>query len=162
MKNVQNVFIQLVQKPERKVIFKRGCKAEDYFSYCEEVGCDVWGILMSMDSISREPVCLWLPEMYKKPNTSTYVQGVEVATTYDGIIPEGFDIILLPKAEYLLFRGEPFFEENYCEAISAVQHAIDKYDPTYIGYEWDDRNPRIQLEPNGKRGYIEMRAVKQK
>ena len=25
---------------------------------------------------------------------------------------------------------------------------------------WDDDQPRIQLEPNGKRGYMELRAVK--
>ena len=34
------------------------------------------------------------------------------------------------------------------------------YDPTLYGYAWDDENPRIQLEPRGERGYIELRAVK--
>ena len=58
MENLQSIFIQLVQKPERKVIIIRGIKAEDYFPYCEEVGCDVWGILTSMDSLNGEPVCL--------------------------------------------------------------------------------------------------------
>lgn len=29
-------------------------------------------------------------------------------------------------------------------------------------YCWDDSNPRIQLEPRGNRGYIELKAVKQK
>ena len=160
MENVQSVFAQLMRKPERKVILKRGVKAEDYFPYCEEVGCDVWGILTSMDSLCGEPVCLWLPEKYKKPNTSTYVQGVEVETSYDGAIPEGFDVITLPEAEYLSFQGEPFREEDYCDAISAVQSAMQKYDPSLIGYEWDDTNPRIQLEPIGNRGYIELRAVR--
>ena len=37
---------------------------------------------------------------------------------------------------------------------------MDEYDPTVIGCEWDDENPRIQLEPREKRGYIELRAVK--
>lgn len=32
----------------------------------------------------------------------------------------------------------------------------------YIVYCWDDNNPRIQLEPRGNRGYIELKAVKQK
>ena len=160
MENVQSVFAQLMRKPERKVILKRGVKAEDYFPYCEEVGCDVWGILTSMDSLCGEPVCLWLPEKYKKPNTSTYVQGVEVEASYDGAIPESFDVIPLPEAEYLSFQGEPFREEDYCDAISAVQSAMQKYDPSLIGYEWDDTNPRIQLEPRGDRGYIELRAVR--
>ena len=160
MENLQSVFVQVIQKPERKVIIKRGIKAEDYFPYCEEVGCDVWGLLTSMDSLCGEPVCLWLPQAYKKPDTSTYVQGVEVAAEYNDKQPEGFDVITLPAAEYLMFQGEPFQEENYCEAILAVQQAMNRYDPSVIGYAWDDTNPRIQLEPRGERGYIELRAVK--
>ena len=160
MENLQSVFVQVIQKQEREVIIKRGIKAEDYFPYCEEVGCDMWGLLTSMDSLCGEPVCLWLPEAYKKPNTSTYVQGVEVAADYNGKLPEGFDIITLPAAEYLMFQGEPFQEEDYCEAIVAVQQAMNRYDPSVIGYAWDDTNPRIQLEPRGERGYIELRAVK--
>jgi len=160
VKEVQSVFVQLICKPERKCIIKRGTVAEDYFEYCEEVGCDVWGILMSMDSLCGEPVCLWLPEAYKKPGTSTYVQGVEVPLDYKGTIPDGFDVITLPEAQYLVFQGEPFCEEDYSKAIAAVQHSMNHYDPSVIGYVWDDSNPRIQLEPRGERGYIELRAVK--
>ena len=159
MKEVQSVFVQLIQKPERKVILKRGISAADYFAYCGEVGCDVWGLLTSMDSLCGEPVCLWLPERYRKPGTSVYVQGVEVGADYDGVAPEGFDVITLPPAEYLMFQGEPFREEVYCEAITAVQQSMDKYDPALLGHRWDDANPRIQLEPRGERGYIELRAV---
>lgn len=159
MENVKNVFIQVIKKPERKVLIKRGKTAEDYFSYCEEVGCDVWGVLTSMDSLCGEPVCLWLPDKYKTPDTSTYVQGVETDLNYNGAIPEGFDVIKLPEAEYLMFQGEPFREEDYCEAITAVQQSMNNYDPSVIGYKWDNENPRIQLEPRGERGYIELRAV---
>lgn len=162
MENVQSVFVQLMRKPQRKVIIKRGIKAEEYFEYCAEVSCDVWGILLSMDSLCGEPVCLWLPQTYRKPGTSLYVQGVELLPEDNAPVPEGFDMIELPEAEYLVFQGEPFREENYCQAIQAVQHAISKYDPALIGYDWDDENPRIQLEPRGERGYIEMRAVKQR
>ena len=160
MKNLQSVFIQVIRKPKRKVIIKRGIKAEDYFAYCDEVSCEVWGILKSMDSLCGEPVCLWLPEAYKKPGTSTYVQGVEAEADYHGEIPEGFDVISLPAAEYLAVQGEPFREEDYSQAILAVQYAIDHYDPSVIGYEWDEESPRIQLEPRGERGYIELRAIK--
>lgn len=160
MPDLKTVFVQTVCKPERLCIIKRGVHAEDYFPYCEEVSCDVWGVLMSMRSLCGEPVCMWLPQRYKKPNTSTYVQGVEVETDYAGAVPEGFDVIRLPEAEYLMFQGEPFREEDYCEAIQAVQQAMDRYDPAVIGYQWDGENPRIQLEPRGERGYIELRAVK--
>ena len=162
MSEPKNVFIQVIHKPRRKVIIKRGIKADNYFDYCGEVGCDVWGTLLSMDSLCGEPVCLWLPEQYKLPETSTYVQGVEVAEDYDGVIPKGFEVITLPDADYLMFQGEPFDEEDYCDAIFAVQTAMDRYEPAVIGCCWDDLNPRIQLEPRGERGYIEMRAVRKK
>ena len=162
MEKVQSVFVQTVRKPARKVIIKRGVRAEEYFAYCAEVGCDVWGLLTSMDSLCGEPVCLWLPEAYKKPNTSTYVQGVEVPVDYNGVIPEGMDVIELPEAEYLQFQGEPYEEEKCGEAIGTVWNAIEKYDPAVIGYQWDRSNPRIQLEPKGERGYIELRPVVKK
>ncbi len=157
----KTVFIQRVHKAARKVILKRGKTAEEYFKYCEEVGCDVWGLLTSIKSIYGEPVCLWLPKKYQTPGTSEYVQGVEVALDYNGIVPEGFEVLLFPEAEYLMFQGEPFFEEDYCVAISALRAAIDKYDPSVMGYAWDELNPRIQLEPVGKRGYIELLPIKE-
>ena len=83
-----------------------------------------------------------------------------MAIDYDLGIPEGFDIITLPEADYMMFQGEPFLEEEYCQAIEEVQEAIGKYNPQMVGYVWDELNPRIQLEPIGKRGYIEMVAVK--
>lgn len=161
MEAVKNVFIREIQKPERKVLVKRGVKAEEYFTYCEEVGCDVWGLLTSIRSISGEPVCLWLPGAYVKPGTSVYVQGVEVAADYDGVVPEGFDVITFPACRYLMFQGEPFAEEDYCEAIGQVQAAISRYEPSAAGYRWDRDNPRIQLEPIGTRGYIELLPVRE-
>ncbi len=160
MTNVKTIFIQMVDKPERRVIIKRGVKATEYFSYCEEVGCDVWGLLKSIKSISGEPVCLWLPKNYIAEGTSEYVQGVEVPTNYSGVIPDGFDIIDLPASKYLMFQGEPFEEEYYAEAIEQVWEAIKKYNPSIIDYKWDDLNPRIQLEPIGTRGYIELLPIK--
>lgn len=160
MKEVKNVFVQIIEKPERKVIMKRGKDAKDYWKYCEEVGCDVWGLLSSIPSISGEPVCLWLPPRYISPNTSEYVQGVEVPMDYSGEIPEGFDVIELPKCNYIMFQGEPFEEAEFGEAIQQLWDAVKKYDPQPIGYRWDDTNPRIQLEPIGTRGYIELHPVK--
>ena len=158
----RNVFIQVIDKPKRKVIIKRGKTAAEYMKYCEEVGCDIWGLLVSMKSLCGEPVCLWLPEAYIKPGTSQYVQGVEVAEDYTGEIPNGFDVIELPKAQYLMFQGEPFQEEDYQQAIAEIWESEKNYDPSLIGYQWDDANPRIQLEPIGTRGYIELVPIRSK
>lgn len=161
MKSTKNIFIQLITKPERKVIIKRGKTANDYWVYCNEVGCDVWGILTSIKSISGEPVCMWLSEKYIEKGTSRYVQGVEVSCDYEGEIPDGFDEIILPTTKYLMFQGEPFEEENFGQAIEEVQDAMKKYDPTILGYKFDNENPRIQLEPIGARGYIELLPIKE-
>lgn len=158
--STKNAFIQVIEKPERKVIIKRGIKATEYWSYCNEVGCDIWGILVSIKTNFPEPVCLWLPEKYIKEGTSIYVQGVEVPVDYDGVIPEGFDIINLPPTKYLMFQGEPFEEIDFEKAIKDIWTAEEKYDPSVIGYKWDDSNPKIQLEPIGTRGYIELLPIK--
>ena len=160
LSDIRNVFIQVVEKPSRKVIIKRGVNATEYWSYCEEVGCDVWGLLTSIKSISGEPVCLFLPKELRNPATNEYVQGVEVEPDYKGQVPEGFEVIDLPASTYLLFRGEPFAEENYEDAIREIWEAEKKYNPEFIGFKWDDTNPRIQLEPRGERGYIELVPVK--
>lgn len=44
----KTIFVQVVERPKRKVLLKRGIKATEYFAYCEEVGCDVWGMLSSV------------------------------------------------------------------------------------------------------------------
>lgn len=158
--SAKSVFITVVEKPQRKVIIKRGIKATHYFEYCEEVGCDIWGILLSIKSISNEPVCMWLPKNMIKEGTSQYVQGVEVGLDYSGLIPDGFEIIELPASKYLMVQGEPFEEIDFEQAIYDVWEAEKKYDPSITGYKWDDSNPKIQLEPIGKRGYIELLPIK--
>lgn len=58
VKEIKNVFLQVVEKPARKVVIKRGREARDYWTYCEEVGCDVWGLLTSMKAIGGDPAGL--------------------------------------------------------------------------------------------------------
>ncbi|MGI6248324.1 MAG: helix-turn-helix transcriptional regulator [Acutalibacteraceae bacterium] len=154
--NTRKVTVQRIHKSARKAIVKRGIKATDYWSYCNEIGCDVWGLLTSMKSIDGEPVCLWLPEQFRNPQTNEYVQGVEVENDCSGVIPEGFDVIEFPESDYLLFCSDPYDDEEYGSAILDVQKVISEYDYTKNGYKKDDKNPRIQLEPIGTRGYIEL------
>lgn len=98
---------------------------------------------------------------YVAQDTSEYVQGVEVEVDYDGEIPEGFDVIELPACKFLMLQGEPFAEEDYEEDIDQIWRAEAKYDPATLGYQWDLENPRVQLEPRGERGYIELLPVKE-
>ena len=160
MENSKTVFVLTVEKPARKALIKRGVTAADYYQYCAEVGCDVWGYLLSIKQAIGEPVGLWLPKEMIAPNTSEYVQGVEIDANDTSPVPEGLVAIDLPAATYLRFQGEPFSEDEYESAIDEVWSAIRKFDPATAGYAWDDRNPRIQLEPVGTRGYIELVPVK--
>lgn len=159
-KQTQTVFVQVVKRPKRKLILKRGIKAENYFEYCEEVGCDVWGVLSSIKDAIHEPMGLWLPDSLKSSGTSTYVQGVEVPINYEGLVPEGYDLINLEPCDLLIFQGEPYDDENFQSAISHLWSVMKTYQPEVYGYRWaDHKAPRFQLEPQGYRGYIEGRPV---
>ncbi len=150
------IFTQVIERPARKIIVKRGATASDYFAYCEEVGCEVWGILESIAGSLYESIGVWLPQRMRKPGTSEYCQGVEVPVDYAGKVPEGFDIMDLPPCKYMVFHGEPFKDEDFCEAIDTVWEAIKRYNPKLYGFEWAmEDGPRFQLAPIGERGYIE-------
>ena len=161
MKETETVFVQVIDKPARKLALRRGVKAADYYAYCAEVGCDVWGLLCSMIDPEEEPLSLWLPERYIRPGTSVYAQGVELPLSWAGVLPEGFEVIELPAAKYLRFQGEPYPEDERDPAISRVRAAMKRYDPARFGLQWDDDSPRYQLAPIAARGYVEYRAVKE-
>lgn len=160
-KGTNTVFVQVIERPARKLILKRGIKATHYFEYCEEVGDDVWGLLVSIKEALYEPAGMWLPKNMIKPGTSEYVQAVEVPSDYNGKVPEGFDMIDLPPAKMMVFQGEPYEDENFGEAIGDLWEVIEKFNPAIYGFQWAETEaPRFQLEPQGYRGYIEARPVK--
>ena len=130
-RKASTVFVQVVERPERKLILLRGIKSTHYFEYCEEVGCDVWGILSSISEALFEPAGFWLPKHLIAEGTSQYVQGVEVPLDYQG------------------------------EAIEDLWKVMNEYDPKLYGFTYaDEDGPRFQLEPQGFRGYIEGRSVR--
>ncbi len=157
----KSIFVQIVDRPKRKLILRRGRNATNYFEYCDELGCDeVWGILESIKEAIYEPVGMWLPENLRKKGTSVYAQGVEVPYDYDQSVPDEFDLIELPACQLMVFQGEPYDDDNFREEVGAVMKAVKNYDPIRFGYKWaDELAPRIQLRPLGYRGYIEAKPV---
>lgn len=162
------IFTQILERPARKLILKRSKDADDYFSYCEEVGCGVnnasqpWDILTGIKEALYEPVGLWLPENMRPEGTGIYAHGVEVPLDYAGGVPEGFDMVELPLCSVLVFQGEPYDDAHFEEHISACMARIEAFDPEVYGYHWAKHlSPRMQLAPEGWRGYIEMRPVEQ-
>lgn len=161
-KNKTNtVFVQVIDRPARKLILKRGTNATEYFAYCEEVGCDVWGVLSSIKEALYEPIGMWMPENLRKPGTSVYTQGVEVPVNYSGEVPEGFELIDLPPCKMMVFQGQPYEDEKFQEAIGALWEVMKTYNPEIYGFAWaEEDGPRFQLAPMGYRGYIEARPVR--
>jgi AraC family transcriptional regulator len=160
--NTNTVFVQVVDRPERKLILKRGIKAAHYFDYCNEVGCDIWDELSKIKDALYEPIGMWLPAGMVKPGTSTYAQGVEMPRDYQGPVPQGYEMITLPACKMMVFQGQPFDDAKFGDAISDLWDVMKKYDPKIYGFEWaDDGGPRFQLSPMGYRGYIEARPVRQ-
>ncbi len=158
---MQSVFVQVVDRPQRKVIVRFGREAREYFAYCEEVGCDVWEILSGIKEALYEPMGMWLPPNLRREGASEYVQGVEVPLDYVAPVPEGFDIMVLPACKMMVFQGPPHDDENFEEAISDLWELMKSYDPKLYGFTWaDEDGPRFQLEPMGYRGYIEARPVR--
>ena len=154
------IFIQVVERPARKVLLKRGVTAEEYFTYCEEVGCDIWSELTGVKEALYEPIGMWLPKHLIKEGTSRYVQGVELPPDYSGAVPSGYDLIDLPPCVMMIFQGEPYDDADFMEAIDEVWKHIEQFDPSVYGYKWDpEAAPRFQLAPMGHRGYIEALPV---
>lgn len=155
------VFVQVVDRPARKLILKRGIKAADYFAYCEEVGCDVWDVLCGIKQALYEPIGMWLPKNLVLPGTSTYAQGVEMPANYSGPVPDGYEIIELPPCKMMIFQGEPYDDKDFQQAIGDLWETMKTYNPETYGFQWaDEDGPRFQLEPQGYRGYIEGRPVR--
>jgi len=162
MQSIQIIYTQVIEKPSRKLILVRGRKATHYFEFCEEVGCDIWGKLLSIKGAIYEPAGMWMPDNLRPSGTSYYTQGVEMPADYDGVVPDGMEVIDLPACHYMVFHSRPYPDEKMNEIIEMTQKAMADFDPTFYGWEWADSDaPRIQLEPVGERGYIESRPVRE-
>lgn len=159
------IFTQVIDRPARKLILKRSKHADEYFAYCEEFGCDhisaAWDIMGGIKEALCEPVGLWLPDNMRPAGTGIYAHGVEVPLDYAGEIPDGFDVMNLVPCTLLVFQGEPYNDEEFRAAIGICTERIGKFNPEVYGYQYaPEMAPRMQLAPQGWRGYIEMWPVR--
>ncbi len=161
------IFTQIVERPARKLILKRSKSANDYFAYAEEIGCGennnsaAWDVLCEIKEALYEPVGVWLPENMRPAGTGSYAHGVEVPADYSGAVPEGFDIIDLAPCKFIVFQGEPYRDEDFQAAVGICMERITSFNPEVYGYQYaPELAPKMQLSPQGWRGYIEMLPVK--
>ena len=167
MNNTSVIFTQIVDRPLRKLILRRSKAAGDYMAYCGEIGCGehnasaAWDVLTELKEALYEPVGVWLPENMRPAGTGIYAHGVEVPEDFKGIVPDGFEVMELPACQMMVFQGEPYDDEIFEEAVGKCMEQIKRFNPEVYGYEWaPELAPRMQLAPEGWRGYIEMLPVR--
>jgi len=161
------IFTQIVERPARKLILKRSKAADEYFAYVDEIGCGknngstAWDVLCEIKEALYEPVGVWLPENMRPAGTGSYAHGVEVPVDFTGTVPEGFDVIELAPCKLIVFQGEPYNDENFQAAVGICMERIGSFNPEVYGYQYaPELAPKMQLSPEGWRGYIEMMPVK--
>jgi AraC-like DNA-binding protein/predicted transcriptional regulator YdeE len=144
-KNTMICMVTPIEKPKRKLIVLRAITAQDYWSFCEEKGCDWEGTLNSIPEKLDLAAIIELPKSMIKEGTASIVAGVEVPLDYDAKIPEEYEIIEVSAGTMLCFKSESFNkDEDFGVAISCVFRAFDKYKPNEFGYEYDFENfPRF-------------------
>jgi AraC family transcriptional regulator len=159
----QTYFIQVVNRPARKLILKRGVKAYHYFEFLQEVGANTNDELKKIKGNLYEPCGMWLPKNLRKPGTSEFVMGVEMPASFKGKVPKGFEIISLKPCKMMVFQGPPFGDIlESAKAIMKLWAVLETFKPETYGYAFaDEDGPRLQLEPQPQRGHIELLPVRQ-
>ncbi len=129
--------VTVKERKRRKLIYLPSHTAQDYFSYCEEVGCEWEGLLNSIVEKMEPAALLELPDRFVEHGFSKIAAGVEVPLNYDKELPEQYKIVELPECIMLYFQGEPYEnEENFSKAIESLSMAIRKYNPALYGYQF--------------------------
>jgi len=147
-------MITPVQKAKSRLILMRSKKAHDYWSFCEEMGCEWEGLFNSIPSKLETAALLTLPPSLMKPGYGNIASGIDVPCEYDGAIPANCEIIELAPCEMLYFQSQPFTSDNeFFALIGEVFKAIDTFDAAAYGYEYAETlTPRYNYGGLGGKG----------
>jgi len=134
----RTMTVTAIERPVRKMILLRSINAKGYFDYCEEVGCDWFGLLCSIpEKLECGPALLTLPPNLIKEGTGNTAGGVEVPFDYNKPAPDGCDIIELSPCTMLFFQGATFENENdFGVAIDTLWEVMDTYTPETYGWKY--------------------------
>lgn len=147
------VTVTTVERPRRKLIFLRHITATDYFSACEEVGCEWEGYFKSIPEAFDTGAGGCLPKNLMKPGTSGNGFFVEVPLEYDKPLPDGYEIAELPPCTYLYFNGMPYEDQNdFPIAIGILNEAIENYPFEQFGWKKSDTAPVLGMGAEAETG----------
>ena len=148
----KTVTVTNVERPPRKLIFLRH-NATDYFSACEEVGCNWEGFYNSIPERFDSAAGGRLPCFLIRSDTGTDAFFVEVPLDYEKPLPEGYEIAELPPCTYLYFNGMPFDNQNdFCIAIGILNEAIASYPFEKFGWKRSENAPFLGMGAEAKTG----------
>lgn len=130
-------MITAKERKKRKLIYLPSHSAKDYFSYCEEMGCEWEGLLNSISEKFEPAALIELPDKLVETGCSKIASGIEVPYNYNKELPKQYKVAELPECIMLYFQSEPYEnEEDFCEAIESTYIAIGKYNPALYGYKF--------------------------
>ena len=148
----RTVTVTVVERPARKLIFLRH-NATDYFSACEEVGCDWEGFFNSIPEKFDTAAGGRLPKFLIKPSTNGHAFFVEVPMDFNKPVPDKYEIAELPPCTYLYFIGMPYEAPNdFCIAIDIVNEAIANYPFERFGWERSEDGPFLGMGAEAETG----------
>lgn len=129
--------ITVKKRQKRKLIYLPSHKAHDYFSYCEEMGCEWEEILNSIDEKLETAALIELPDTLVETGFSKIAVGIEVPLDYDKEIPKSYKIVELLPCIMLHFQSAPYENtEDYGKAIESVYKVVKQYNPSLDGYKF--------------------------
>ena len=128
----------IVQRPARKLVVLYSSTGTDYWTFCQEQGCDWEGLLLSIPERMDIPAFLSLPPGMVPTGRAEGAVAIEVPADYAGQIPAGYELVDLPAGEMLYFQSPPYEkEDDFPQAIQSVFAAYEGYDPGLYGYAFD-------------------------
>ncbi|WP_346961067.1 helix-turn-helix transcriptional regulator [Faecalicatena contorta] len=134
-KDLSLCMITAKERPQRKLIWLPSRSAEDYFSYCEEMGCEWEGLLNSIDEKFDTAALMELPNFLAEEGFSKMAAGIEVPLDFDKPLPAEYRTAELEPCVMLYFQTEPYEdEEDFCVAIESAYAAVGRYNPEVYGY----------------------------
>lgn len=134
---MRTVTATFYEKPGASLVIRRSTRATDYFSYCDEVGCEIWDVLAALPGRRDEVALLVLPPSLTLPGGSRVCCGVEVAAISDILLPPDCERITVPAQLTLCLQGQPYEDPDwYGPAHEEAAAALAAYDPGRFGYRY--------------------------
>lgn len=125
--------------------------------------CDlVTSTIQSMSKLSDIIVTAHTAGSKWNGTNKTYFYGLGVPVSFNGNIPEGFEIYTVPECYYLVFSHPPFeYPAENTQVMAIVEELAWNFDPKSMGFEWNENECQDYQRhyPEGL-GYQILRPVK--